>query len=230
MLSMAPAALVSRPSLGGLAVAFQEPLTIILRVAASENELFRQDFLGSLVVSEQQASERGYGGDEIAEAKFAVVVFLDETISESNNRLFAQWEQLAFELYGRSDGGEVFFQRLRTLLKQGNTSDAADLLEVYGLCLLLGFQGGEDQQTIQKLDTEILTKIAKIRSGLVSRKPAWSLPDEPPPAPRGDVWFRRLWIAAVLSILLSFGLLMIFKTWLNSGAEDIRIYQVQSRR
>jgi type VI secretion system protein ImpK len=177
--------------------------------------------------SEQDARRRGYGEDEIVESKFVVVVFLDEAVLKSRNPALAGWEQLQFELYQRSDGGEVFFQKLETLLKRGNTSDAADLLEIYDICLLLGFQGVKDESAVNGLTAETINKILKIRAGLAPRRPPWSLPDEPFPAPRADPWISRLLVAAAIFLLLGIALLVGFKVSLNSGADDIRQDQAQ---
>ena len=43
--------------------------------------------------------------------------------------------------YGHDIAGEVFFQNLQKILTRSETYELADLLEVYYLCLLLGFAG-----------------------------------------------------------------------------------------
>jgi len=87
------------------------------------------------------AQKRGFSAHAIDEAQFAVVAFLDERV------LTSEWEQketwrahsLQFELYDRYDAGEQFFIRLERL--HAAPGDHADALEVYYLCLALGFRG-----------------------------------------------------------------------------------------
>ena len=45
------------------------------------------------------------------------------------------------ELFGRHVAGEVFFQNLEQLLGRRDSPELADLLEVYSLCVLLGYLG-----------------------------------------------------------------------------------------
>ena len=72
-----------------------------------------------------------------------MVAFLDESILNSRNPLFADWPRkpLQEELFGTHMAGEVFFQNLQKLLGRTDSHELADLLEVYYLCLLLGFGG-----------------------------------------------------------------------------------------
>lgn len=77
---------------------------------------------------------------ELAEARYALVAFIDEQILKSNWPGRAEWmgQPLQLMLYGEYTAGENFFNRMRVLLQQGGTSLA---LEVYYLCLALGFRG-----------------------------------------------------------------------------------------
>lgn len=87
------------------------------------------------------ARKRGFSSRAIDEAQFAVVAFIDERV------LTSEWEQkeawrahsLQFELYDRYDAGEQFFTRLERL--HASAGDHVDALEVYYLCLALGFRG-----------------------------------------------------------------------------------------
>lgn len=77
---------------------------------------------------------------DLAEARYALVAFIDEQILKSSWPGRAEWmgKPLQLELYGEYAAGENFFNRMRVLLQQGGSSPA---LEVYYLCLLLGFRG-----------------------------------------------------------------------------------------
>lgn len=83
---------------------------------------------------------RGFQDTELAEARYALVAFLDEQINRSNWPGRSEWmgQPLQLELYREYTAGENFFKRMRSLAQQGRFSPA---LEIYYLCLLLGFRG-----------------------------------------------------------------------------------------
>ncbi|MBK6693770.1 MAG: DotU family type IV/VI secretion system protein [Myxococcales bacterium] len=77
---------------------------------------------------------------DIEEAKYAVVALIDEQIFRSPWPGRQQWlaRPLQFVYYNENTAGEGFFQRLERLQVQ---PDRRHVLEVYFLCLALGFQG-----------------------------------------------------------------------------------------
>jgi len=90
-----------------------------------------------------QALAAGYSSDDVKLASFACVAFLDESVLNSQNPIFADWlrKPLQEELFGTHVAGETFFQHLQQLLGRPDSHDLADLLEVHYLCLVLGFGG-----------------------------------------------------------------------------------------
>ena len=91
--------------------------------------------------AEREAQDAGVSRDDAREASFAVVAFLDETIQRSAWSERGDWQQqpLQLELFDRNDAGEEVFHRLEALRSAG--AERADVLEVYYLCLALGFRG-----------------------------------------------------------------------------------------
>src|SRR5581483_2877283 len=77
------------------------------------------------------------------ETHFAVVAYLDAVILNSNEPIRAEWERktLQEELFGQTDAGVVFFEKLERLRARRDSRHLADVLEVFLLCLLLGFEG-----------------------------------------------------------------------------------------
>ena len=77
---------------------------------------------------------------EIAEARYALVAFIDEQILKSAWPGRVEWmnQPLQLALYREVTAGENFFARMRALLNHGGHEDA---LEIYYLCLALGFRG-----------------------------------------------------------------------------------------
>jgi type VI secretion system protein ImpK len=81
----------------------------------------------------------GVADADLAEARYALVAFIDEQIARSDWAGRSDWmNRLQLELYKENTAGENFFVRLRALLRSGNRPVA---VEIYYLCLVLGFEG-----------------------------------------------------------------------------------------
>src|SRR5713226_1127272 len=204
---MTPSAVARRTE--NLALMLQEVLTAIVRLrsnrqAVSDANSFRIHMREALKAADQEARKRGYNGDTIQLAIFAVVAFLDESILNSRNPLFADWPRkpLQEELFGTHMAGEVFFQNLQKLLGQTDSPEVADVLEVYYLCVLLGFGGRYSAGNKGDLHTildAVGEKIRRSRGYSADLSPAWMLPKEAARSTGGDPWIRNLAIAAIAS-------------------------------
>jgi len=220
-----------------LALALQEVLTAIVRLrsnrqAVSDANSFRIHMREALKAADQEARKRGYNADTIQLAIFAVVAFLDESILNSRNPLFADWPRkpLQEELFGTHMAGEVFFQNLQKLLGQTDSPDLADLLEVYYLCVLLGFGGRYsmgNKGDLRAIIDAVGEKIRRTRGYSADLSPAWMLPKEAGRSTAGDPWIRNLAIAAIACLVLVIVLFAIFKFSLGSGVSDLRALAVQ---
>ncbi len=137
------------PRTQSLASCYENALTIILRLSAltqqsSANSAdFRTSIRAALRAAMEQAKSLGYSSEANQLAFFAVVSLLDESVLKLQHPAFADWAQrpLQEEMFGHNRAGEVFFDNLRTLLARQDSEETADLLEVYVLCMLLGFKG-----------------------------------------------------------------------------------------
>ena len=133
------------PATGRLATFYGEPLALALQLQTAAEfgaaEVLRERTRRLLRQAERDAQDAGYDRDDTREATFAVVAFIDETIQGSSWSDREQWlaQPLQLEMYDRNDAGEEFFSRLDAL--RGAVSEQADVLEVYYLCLALGFRG-----------------------------------------------------------------------------------------
>src|ERR1700731_169603 len=143
---MSPSADTRRPE--NLALIYQEVLTAIERLRASRQGVtdaaaFRHHTREALKTAASQAITAGYQADDVKLATFAAVAFLDESVLNSQNPIFADWlrKPLQEELFGTHIAGEVCFQNLQPLLGRNDSADLADVLEIHYLCLLLGFGG-----------------------------------------------------------------------------------------
>jgi len=227
---MTPSAVARRTE--NLALMLQEVLTAIVRLrsnrqAVSDANSFRIHMREALKLADQEARKRGYSSDAIQLAVFAVVAFLDESILNSRNPLFADWPRkpLQEELFGTHMAGEVFFQNLQKLLGQTDSQELADLLEVYYLCVLLGFGGRYsmgNKGDLRAIMDAVGEKIRRVRGYSPDLSPAWKLPSEALRLTGGDPWVRWLGIVAIGCAALSLLLFIIFKFSLGSGVSDLR--------
>jgi len=195
-----------------LALVFQELLTVIVRLRSNRQpvtnaELFRGQVRGAIQQADQEAKRMGYNDTDFRYGIFAVVAFLDESILNLQNPVFADWvrKPLQEELFGRHTAGEIFFDNLQALLGKQDTPEVADILEVYQLSLLLGFvgkysiSGRGELKAITDAVAEKIRRIRKERSGISSR---WRLPERRSSISLGDAWVKRLgWIAGGLAFV-----------------------------
>jgi type VI secretion system protein ImpK len=103
-------------------------------------EELRRTILAALHHMVSQCRAAGIPDSETAEARYAIVAFIDERILKSNWPGRAEWmnNPLQLQLYREYTAGENFFARMRALLHKPEGSMA---LEIHYLCLALGFTG-----------------------------------------------------------------------------------------
>jgi type VI secretion system protein ImpK len=222
-----------------LAFCFQEVLTVGERLranrqAVSDAASFRQQIRDALKMADQEARKRSYNADDIQLAIFAVVAFLDESILNLRNPIFADWPRrpLQEELFGHHIAGEIFFQNLQKIMGRNESQEMADLLEVYQLCLLLGFAGryslsgrGELRAVVEATGE----KIRRIRQLPPDLSPAWALPNDQVKMSGGDPWIKRLMYGAIGCFVLALLLFISYKMSLGSGISALeRIAQGRS--
>lgn len=108
-------------------------------------EQLQQEVLGALRDMVSRCRAAGIADAETAEARYAIVAFVDDRVLQSDWLGRAQWmsNPLQLQLYREYAAGENFFARMRALLNRGSPSQA---LEVYYLCLALGFAGAGGAQ------------------------------------------------------------------------------------
>ena len=131
-----------------LALLYQGILTGIVRIQSKRQplgdpEIFRKRMKAALQDVDREGGLAGYGSAEIRDAEFAVVAFLDETILSSKEARAEEWRKkpLNIDLFGQAIAGDVFYDKLIEIERRRDSPQLADLLEVYLLCLLLGFEG-----------------------------------------------------------------------------------------
>lgn len=223
-------------SLENLALLYQGLLTGIVRLQTerqriSNGESFRKRTKATLEEVEQVAISSGYDGRDVRDTHFAVVALLDSVVLHSNDPVRTEWERktLQEELFGQTDAGVVFFEKLERFRTQQDSARLADILEVYLLCLLLGFEGRYSGPLRAELDsiTEVIgRRIDEIRGRSQQISPAGDLPPAPllgpaktDPTPRLS---HRLRTAAFASLIFTFLFFMILYWNLWTVSDEVR--------
>jgi type VI secretion system protein ImpK len=88
----------------------------------------------------RRASEVGFTQQDIQDMSYAVVALIDETVLTSAPSLRDFWlpRLLQLQYFNENIAGDNFFVRLQSLRSDPNR---IEVLQVYYLCLLFGFQG-----------------------------------------------------------------------------------------
>jgi type VI secretion system protein ImpK len=174
---------------GELALALQEVLTVVCRLRAGRTVggdpvTFRQSVKRWLAGAARKSEQNGYSEEAIVRAGYATVAFLDESVLNSSDSMFSEWHRrpLQEEIFGEFLGGERFFQNLDELQREADSEELADVLEVYLLCLALGFQGQyaamgpSGRQELRHYWERGRDRVIGIRGAWGELSPSWSLP------------------------------------------------------
>jgi type VI secretion system protein ImpK len=217
------------PRRENLALIYQEILTVTTRLRASRQavmdaESFRTSMKAAFSAAEADAARKGYTPDDARLASFAVVAFLDESVAGINDPNFADWSRrsLQQELYGES-AGDTFYQCIERLLTGGDTPQIADALEVFGLCLLLGYRGRRPaggQGEVQEVVNAILEKVQRVR-GQHPLAPEWAPSPDGVLQPPQDPWVRALVMGTLGALFLAVLFFAGYKVALLSGASAL---------
>jgi type VI secretion system protein ImpK len=219
-----------------LALSFQEVFTAIVRLRSRKQdvpnaEAFRGQMKQALRAAEQEAVSRGYVAEDVHRAIFVIVAFLDESALGSRNPAFSEWPRLPLqaELFGHQLAGEVVFQELQKVLSRPDSSENTDLLEVFYLCLLLGFQGkyaAGGRGELTSIMAAVQQKIQRVR-GSFPLSPRGGIPADAVRLTHADPWIRRLAIGAVIALILTVALFLVLKFSLVSGISEVSTLAAQ---
>jgi type VI secretion system protein ImpK len=177
--------------------------------------------------SARTASKLGFSQTDVDDIRYALVGLIDETMLQRGGALREFWLPRVLQLryFNENVAGEAFFQRLESLRRDKNR---LDVLRVYYLCLLFGFQG---QYRVRGGQVELADIIDRVRDDL---QRANVLSSELPLSPRGMrpvepiadsrrnvllVWVSI--VAATASVLLYLGLKLSLVSDVSKLAESI---------
>jgi type VI secretion system protein ImpK len=221
---------------GELALALQEAFTVAVRLrtnrqVAANAQSFRAHVKQLLDGAHRHAAHAGYDGEVIRLAIYAYIAFLDESVLNSGQAMFADWprQPLQEEVFGDHIAGENFFRNLTDLLGRHDSEDVADLLEVYQMCMLLGFRGryAADQGGLQSAQRAVHEKLGRIRGPLPPLSPLGGLPANEVLKTERDAWIPRLALAAGIALGLALVLYVLFRLSLGSAVGDLQTLTTQ---
>lgn len=152
---------------------------------------------------ERDARAANYSVEQVKDTQYALCAFLDESVLRSDDnalRRHFELQPLQFRYFGVHLAGEGFFEKVDAL--RADVKQSIDVLEVYHLCLALGFEGkfslGQKDQ-LRYLANTLGQDIARYRKAPKALSPDWALPDQVSQMLRHEV---PLWVYLALIALV----------------------------
>ncbi|UCV30293.1 type IVB secretion system protein IcmH/DotU [Ferribacterium limneticum] len=153
---------------------------------------------------ERAAKKNNFNAEDIFDAKYAFCAAIDESVLSSKMNIRDVWERrpLQLVLFGDQLAGEHFFDKLEAARNGG--ASRINALEVFHMCLLIGFKGRyllEGPEKLKYLTLQLGEQIAHIKGKAATFAPNWAAPDTISNAIKRDIPF---WV--ITSVLALFGL------------------------
>lgn len=208
-------------------------LDLVMRIRAGQivpSPEMRQLVDGRLKDLETRGTQLGFKETQLQNVKFALASFVDETVLAGGFAVRNEWERYPLQLqyFQEQFAGVKFFERLDALLK--NVESEADVVEVYYLCLLLGFKGKyhiylEDQLpgVLQNVASH-LQRVGRLKNTILS--PHWKMNDQPAPpqetkVPELPAWVKLVALGSLALVALSYLLFQFLLTNQANGTNEI---------
>lgn len=154
---------------------------------------------------ERAARKNNFSATDIFDAKYAFCAAIDEAVLSSQMNIRDTWERrpLQLLLFGDQLAGEHFFDKLEAARNEG--ANRINALEVFHMCLLIGFKGRyllEGPEKLKYLTQQLGEQIAHIKGKAAAFSPHWAAPDSIANAIKRDI---PIWV--IVSVLALFGLI-----------------------
>lgn len=142
---------------------------------------FADNMTAFLADVDRNAKALGIAAEDILAAKYAYCSAVDEIILRSSYEVREAWETrpLQLRVFGDQLAGEHFFHRLEDLRAKG--AQQIEALEVFHMCLLLGFQGRyiiEGTEKLNYLTSRLGDEIAHMKGKRGGFAPHAERPDQ----------------------------------------------------
>ncbi len=176
--------------------------------APIDAEVFRERIKQFLTAFERGATRMSAKTEDIYACKYAFCATVDEAVLMSSFKARESWQRLPLQLqfFGEQLAGEQFFEKLEDLRRQG--APRVQTLEVFHMCLLLGFQGKyllEGSEKLNYLAARLGDEVARLKGQSSGFAPHWAAPDRIQHQLKNEV---PLWIVgAVLGLMALVGFL-----------------------
>ena len=146
----------------------------------ADGAAFRERLRQLLTKVERGAKQLSIDADDVYQAKFAFCALVDEIVLMSKMPIRDDWERnpLQLEMFGEQLAGERFFETLEKL--RGEGARRVQVLEVFHMCLLLGFQGRyvlEGAEKLGYLSSRLGDEILHLQGKRSPFAPHWAPPD-----------------------------------------------------
>jgi type VI secretion system protein ImpK len=174
-------------------------------------------FLGDV---ERGAKKLEVSPEDVYAAKYAFCASVDEIVLRSNFSIRDTWQRrpLQLAMFGDQLAGENFFNRLEDLRVRGTAR--LQPMEVFHMCLLLGFQGKyalEGPEKLNYLTARLGDEIAHLKGKTAGFAPHGERPDVIVNKLRNDV---PLWVVASLFALTAMFAYIGLNWTLTKGTEN----------
>ncbi len=177
---------------------------------------------------EKRAERYRFNHKVVRVSKFALASFVDETVLTNNFHLKDEWEKypLQLEYFGEQLAGNKFFEKLEAMLKQMKVT--ADAVEVYYVCMLLGFKGRyavyeqDKLLSIMQKTANALVKAGKIVPTELS--PNWLATDQPAPPKKGGmpIWAKiSAFGGLALGLVIYMGMFVVSTNFLSEAMSTL---------
>jgi len=200
--------------------------TLILNLKNADEygdpDVLRQRVIDLLSAVEQKAKKYRIDFEDIRKTIFALVAFLDETIIASEWSKKDAWlsNPLQLEYFNRYDAGVEFFANLEHLRQRPQHNWM--VIEVYYLCMTLGFKGKyreEGRDILQQLIEKTYADLRMVRgspSEIISphgkRKEDW-----------GEMLAKEVpvWVVGISAITIAFLTYILFNMFISNYATEV---------
>jgi type VI secretion system protein ImpK len=168
----------------------------------SDSDAFRSHIKEFLTGLERGATKLGSSAEDVHLCKYAFCATVDEAILMSQFKVRDAWQRqpLQLQFFGEQLAGEQFFAKLEALRREG--APRVQILEVFHMCLLMGFQGKylmEGSEKLNYLTARLGDEIAHLKGSRATFAPHWAPPDQIRNRLKNEV---PLWVIASVFALL----------------------------
>ncbi|WIX34201.1 type IVB secretion system protein IcmH/DotU [Salinicola sp. JS01] len=171
---------------------------------------------------EEKARAENYSAEAVKDAQYALCAFLDESVLKGgvgNIREHVELHPFQYRYFGVHLAGEGFYDRLDSL--RSDVRGNLDVLEVYHLCLALGFEGKyslENRDQLRYIANTLGQDIARYRKREIDGRESWKLPDQVGQLLRYEIPLWVYLLVIVVVCLLVYGGL---RWWLGSETDAL---------